>query len=62
MAIHQRLKPRTATLAHPQHELEPRAIIPFTRHQLDSALSPHDVDSYARLKEYTWGKVRPLID
>jgi hypothetical protein len=44
-----------------QHESEPRVMIPFTPSQLDTAVGLHDDDTYARLREYIWGKVRPLI-
>jgi hypothetical protein len=45
-----------------QHESKPRVIIPFTPSQFDTAIGLHDEDTYARLREYIWGKVRPLID
>jgi hypothetical protein len=44
-----------------QQESEPRVMIPFTQSQLDTAVGLHDDDAYARLREYIWGKVRPLI-
>jgi hypothetical protein len=44
-----------------QHESEPRVMIPFTESQFDTAVGLHDDDAYARLREYIWGKVRPLI-
>jgi hypothetical protein len=44
-----------------QQEPEPRIMIPFTQSQFNTAVSPHDAESYARLREYSWGKVRPLI-
>jgi hypothetical protein len=71
---HSRLQPielvwLSPTTAHPdqklsltlQHESEPRVMIPFTQSQFDTAVGLHDDDAYARLREYIWGKVRPLI-
>jgi hypothetical protein len=72
---HARLQPielawPSTTPAHPdqelsltlQHESEPRVMIPFTPRQFDTAVGLHDEDTYARLRAYIWGKVRPLID
>jgi hypothetical protein len=72
---HSRLQPielawPSPTTAHPnqelsltlQHESEPRVMIPFTQSQFDTAVGLHDEDTYARLRAYIWGKVRPLIN
>jgi hypothetical protein len=45
-----------------QQEPTPRVIIHFTQQQLDAVVSPHDIHSSIRLREYIWEKVRPLID
>jgi hypothetical protein len=46
---------------HVQNNSEPRLTISFSRSQLDSAVSPHDLEAYRSLQDYIGQNLRPLI-